>query len=67
LYKIMEYAPTSHNRSVCVAPAVAGLASIRLDMSDKRCVYIANLGIYRNFWCVYTRLCAIALDIGWEI
>jgi hypothetical protein len=27
---IKKYAPTSHNRSVYAAPAIAGLASIRL-------------------------------------
>jgi hypothetical protein len=29
----MEYAPTAHNRTVYAAPAVAGLASVRLGQS----------------------------------
>jgi hypothetical protein len=51
--KIMEYGGTAHNRSVYAAPAVAGLASIRLGRLRLPRLIPALLGGTQTYGLLY--------------
>jgi hypothetical protein len=52
----MEYAPTSHNRTVYVASAVAGLASVRLG----------RYALTPHYTHIFVRRNATHCFIGWQ-